>query len=391
MIHSQVIRMRLKKIHVICEKKFQNSNMKYSLFLFLLFPFFTFAQAQNNSEGFSIEGKLKALPAGTDVVLLGFNATDTLAKTKVQNGVFKLSGKMDHADANVITFSGRQQRIVVFMGNDNVKIKGDSSSFSDVTVTGSPSNYDYEEFLYHIKPLNDYVNFYRAQVQSASSPSARDSLITALNTTYNIYQESIDRFISRKKASPVASLILAYSYDTDPNKDVILLEKRYNTLSGEALQSQFAKNIVQVIQNDKIGAIGTKAMEFSQADTSGKTVSLKDFRGKYVLLDFWASWCRPCRMENPNVVAAYNEFKNKNFTILSVSLDEGKDSWLRAIKADKLVWTHISDLKYWSNEVAMKYHVQSIPQNFLIDPNGVIIAKNLRGEQLVEKLKELLK
>ena len=96
-------------------------------------------------------------------------------------------------------------------------------------------------------------------------------------------------------------------------------------------------------------------------------------------------------MENPNVVAAYNEFKSKNFTIVSVSLDEGKDSWLRAIKADKLAWTHISDLKYWSNAVAVQYHVQSIPQNFLIDPNGVIIAKNLRGEQLVEKLKEVLK
>ena len=365
--------------------------MKSIFFLLFLSPFFIFAQTKKSSDAFVITGKIKALPSGTDVTLFGFNGTDTIAKTKVQNGAFSLTGKLDNTDARLLTFSGLQQRLVVFMGNDDVMIKSDSANFSDVTITGSPSNYEYEEFLYHIKPLNDYVNLYRTQLQSAPSGASRDSMMIALNTTYNIYQESIDRFISRKKTSPVASLILAYSYDTDPNKDVILLEKRYNTLGGEALESQFAKNITQVIQNDKIGAIGSKAIEFSQTDTSGKTVSLSQFKGKYVLLDFWASWCRPCRIENPNVVAAYNEFKSKNFTILSVSLDEGKDSWLRAIKADKLNWTHTSDLKYWSNSVAVQYHVQSIPQNFLIDPNGVIIAKNLRGEQLVEKLKELLK
>ncbi len=303
-----------------------------------------------------------------------------MRKPKCKTVVLNLSGKLNNEDARIITFSGLTQRLVVFMGNDDVKIKGDSSNFSDVTISGAPANYDYEEFLYHIKPLNDYVGFYRNNLQSAPTEGAKDSMMIALNTTYNIYQESIDRFISRKKNSPVSALLLAYSYDTDPNKDVILLEKRFGTLGGAAVQSQFAKNITQVIQNDKIGAIGSKAIDFTQADTSGKEVSLSQFKGKYVLIDFWASWCRPCRMENPNLVAAYNHFKDKNFTIISVSLDEGKESWLRAIKADNLNWTHLSDLKYWSNEVAQQYHIQSIPQSFLIDPNGVIIAKNLRGE-----------
>jgi peroxiredoxin len=131
-------------------------------------------------------------------------------------------------------------------------------------------------------------------------------------------------------------------------------------------------------------------LEFSQADPAGKPVSLSSFRGKYVLVDFWASWCRPCRMENPNVVKAFNKFNNKNFTVLGISLDREKDPWIKAIEKDGLVWTQVSDLKFWENEVAQLYRVQGIPQNFLVDPNGKIVAKNLRGEALETKLCELL-
>jgi len=281
--------------------------------------------------------------------------------------------------------------MVLFMGNDHISIKGDSTNFSDINITGSDANHDYEEFIYHIKPLNDYVEYYRSMLQAAPTQAAKDSIMIALNTAYNIYQESIDHFISRKRSSPVSSLVLAYSYDTDPNKDIALVQKRYNLLTGEALESQFAKNLSTAIARDKVGAIGSPAIDFTQTDTAGNNVSLSQFKGKYVLLDFWASWCRPCRMENPNVVAAYNTFKNKNFTVLSVSLDEKRESWLNAIKMDGLNWTHVSDLKYWSNDAARQYNIQSIPQNYLIDPNGVIIAKNLRGEALIAKLKELLK
>ena len=123
----------------------------------------------------------------------------------------------------------------------------------------------------------------------------------------------------------------------------------------------------------------------------GKNVSLSSFKGKYVLVDFWASWCRPCRAENPNVVNAYNQYKNKNFTVLGVSLDQAKPNWLQAIQADNLTWTHVSDLQFWNNAVAQLYHIQSIPANMLIDPTGKIIARDLRGEDLNRKLSELLK
>ena len=139
--------------------------------------------------------------------------------------------------------------------------------------------------------------------------------------------------------------------------------------------------------------IGKPAIQFTQNDTAGIPVTLASFKGKYVLVDFWASWCGPCRQENPNVVAAFNKYNAKGFTILGVSLDQptGKERWMEAIHKDNLTWTQVSDLKYWKNEVALMYGVNAIPQNYLIDDQGIIIGKDLRGDALNAKLAELFK
>lgn len=166
----------------------------------------------------------------------------------------------------------------------------------------------------------------------------------------------------------------------------------FATLSAKARKSKAGTAFAARLEKAQKTGIGQMAPEFAQADTSGNMIRLSSFRGKYVLLDFWASWCVPCRAENPTVVKAYQQYKDKGFTVLGVSLDkpDARDRWLKAIADDQLTWTQVSDLKFWNNEAAKLYGIQAIPQNYLIDPSGKIVASNLRGEALLDQLKALL-
>ncbi|RYD75643.1 MAG: TlpA family protein disulfide reductase, partial [Sphingobacteriales bacterium] len=195
---------------------------------------------------------------------------------------------------------------------------------------------------------------------------------------------------SKKNPSSFITPLAIYRHN-QLNQDGAKLEAMFTKLDAPVKKGPIGAYLAKLIEDDKKIPVGKPIADFSQADPNGKMISLSSFKGKYVLVDFWASWCGPCRQENPNVVATYHKFKDKNFTVFGVSLDKAKDKWLEAVKADNLNWLHVSDLQGWQNAVAQQYGITSIPQNFLLDPQGKVVAKNLRGPALEAKLASIIK
>jgi len=360
------------------------------IFIFLLSVLFGSVQAQQaKAPGFRIEGHVKGIDEKSRVTLTDANKpTDTLARGMVKGGIFILTGHVSEPNLVVLNFAGAKKKTTLFIGNETVTINGDIENLSTIQVKGSPSEADFLVFEQTFNSLFAQLNQLGQLANAPEAASKRDSIGEVYQAVAMAIQIKVDSFIQKYKSSYVSPFLLVVVNQL--SDDILLLERRYQILSPLVQQSMYGNYIREQINNGKVGAVGSEAMDFTQTDTAGNPISLSSFKGKYVLIDFWASWCKPCRMENPNVVAAYERFKAKNFTVLGISLDRSREAWIQAIRDDKLFWSQVSDLKFWNNSVAIQYRIQSIPQNFLIDPNGKIIGKNLRGVDLDSRLCALL-
>jgi peroxiredoxin len=377
--------------------------MKFLITLLLFIPSVLLGQTGD----YTIEGNIagSGLPVKA-YLIFNTGAITTIDSTVLINKKFLFKGKvaepvhanlvLDHKGLGLNSINPAAADIIEFyLEKGNLKFTT-KDSISKAQLSGSKLNDDYKAFHEVLKPAlvkfdQMMAAFYALPAEQQGSAEAQSNIREKYRAINAEQRQVLAGYIKKNPSNPVSLDALKAYGGNEP--DINDVEPLLNIISPSVKQTMAARSYTTFISNLKITAIGSLAPDFTQNDPNGKPIRLSSFRGKYVLLDFWASWCGPCRQENPNVVAVYNQYKDKNFTVFGVSLDrpDAKKAWLKAIENDKLTWTQVSDLKYWKNAAAVQYRVSAIPQNFLIDPNGKIIAKNLRGDDLRSKLAELIK
>ena len=343
--------------------------------------------ACNVQSGYKVTGTVEGMPVGKAIIATVNGSTlDTLAKADVKNGSFEFTGNVSEPTGAYIMVIGQRGAIPFMLENANITI---SAGQAGLTVTGSEGQKIYDQFMAINATAQQEAMKLQQEYQAANGDQAK---IQAIQEAYAKLMTDVQaketELIKANPDSYVSAFVIASGMG---QMEYEQLKERYNLLGEKAKAGAQGKAIAAQIAKLESTAIGQIAPNFTITTPEGESISLYDIKGKVKLIDFWASWCGPCRGENPHVVEIYKEYHPKGLEIFGVSLDNNKEAWVKAIADDGLVWKHGSDLKGWQSAPAQLYSVTGIPHTVLLDENNKIIAKNLRGDELKQKIAELLK
>ena len=346
---------------------------------------------------YTLIGKIQGLDSGRVYLTHRQGEERRTDSTLLKNGAFVFSGKApipEFCNLTIRPATGKEGAFGFFLQNGALDLSGQKDSLTDATVkiTGAPAE---DEFHQYLEKDKFFDSSFEKLGQAYEAAEARkdtrttDSIKITAKQVGEQHLLAVKEYALKHPASYISAFEVYSNFSYNP--DAAQLDSIYTGLDSSIRVSYFGTKIHETLEYAKKTAVGQPAPVFTLNDTHDKSVSLSSFKGKITLVDFWASWCGPCRGENPAVVRAYKKYHPKGFTILGVSLDEQKDKWVEAIKKDKLDWTQVSDLKGWKSSAAAMYGIKGIPMNYLLDKNGVIVAKGLRGEELEKKLAETIR
>ncbi|MCX6238721.1 MAG: TlpA disulfide reductase family protein [Bacteroidia bacterium] len=372
--------------------------MKKVLYLLLVAAIISSCNSKPEAPHYVIKGKL----IGADSITFILQKRETgkfvrLDSALVVKGEFKIEGgSVKYPDKVYLFQKNKKGGLAFYLENADITITGSIDSLANAKVTGSNTQDEFMAYQDSLKPFDKRIAKLEEEYEAIKKTGDKAKIDEFEKSNVSNFDKIDDeqklynkKYISNHSKSFITpSILINLSYELDAAE----IEAVISTMDTTVTKVTVIKDLQARVAVMKTVAIGQKAPDFTQNDVNDKPTSLssKIGKSKLLLIDFWASWCGPCRAENPNVVKVYNEFKNKGFDVFGVSLDRKKEDWLKAIENDRLTWTHVSDLKFWNNEAAKLYAVNSIPANFLLDEKGIIIGRNLRGEALANKVKEVL-